>query len=441
MDARLFRLAALVPALTLWGATSSQGATFSTQNFVVTAVDADFARQVAQTAEHCRVQLAHDWLGHELRRWSYPCQVSVMVGQIGAGGATTFTFAAGEVFGWNMKVQGTPERILDSVIPHEVSHTIFASYFRRPLPRWADEGAASLVEHESERRRQSLLLHQVFNTPQRIPLTTLISMKEYPGDMQSVLTLYAEGYSLADYLVQSGGETGRARYLRFLQDAHEHDWNHAIRTWYGLPNITSLERRWSNWVSAGSPDISDSDNQQLAQADAQAMRKKGIIVRSQSPDNSPQSVRRPQMSRADNSAETLARGDELEAPPPVTPQSVDRTAQNDGNSEQTSDEALANQQAAARRRAGQERMLREGWEPAATTRQISATQSASNQNISRETPPDESPARRRFRNVKQQHDADSAAGLRENEDPFEPTRVTSGERDLAHAESPFHMEN
>jgi len=165
MDARLFRLAALVPALALVGATSSQGASFSTQNFVVTTADPDFAKQVAQTAERFRAQLAHDWLGHELPRWFRPCQVSVTVGQIGAGGATTFTFAAGQVFGWNMKVQGTPERILDSVIPHEVSHTIFASYFRRPLPRWADEGAASLVEHESERRRQSLLLQQVFNTP------------------------------------------------------------------------------------------------------------------------------------------------------------------------------------------------------------------------------------------------------------------------------------
>ena len=209
MDARLLRLAALVPALVLLSARSSPGASFSTANFVVTTGDANFARQCAQTAEKFRAQLAREWLGHELPRWFRPCQVSVTVGQIGAGGATTFTFAAGQVFGWDMRVQGTPERILDSVIPHEVSHTVFASYFRRPLPRWADEGAASLVEHESERRRQSLLLQQVFNTPQRIPLTSLISMKEYPGDMQSVLTLYAEGYSLADYLVQSGGERGK----------------------------------------------------------------------------------------------------------------------------------------------------------------------------------------------------------------------------------------
>src|SRR5580698_7892630 len=298
MDARLYRLAALVPALALLGASAAHGATFSSANFVVTTGDADFARQCAETAEKYRKELAREWLGHDLPRWFRPCQISVTVGQIGAGGATTFTFAAGQVFGWTMKVQGSPERILDSVIPHEVSHTIFASHFRRPLPRWADEGAASLVEHESERRRQSMLLQQVFNTPQRIPLTSLISMKEYPGDMQSVLTMYAEGYSLADYLVQSGGETGKERYLRFLTDANDKGWNHAIRTWYGLPDVTSLERRWSNWVTAGSPDITETDNRQIAQADADEMHKRGIIVRSQSPDNAPAAARKPQSETA-----------------------------------------------------------------------------------------------------------------------------------------------
>ncbi|MEZ6044741.1 MAG: hypothetical protein R3C11_04000 [Planctomycetaceae bacterium] len=117
------------------------GASYSTNNFVVTAPTEQMAMQIALTAEECRKENRHCLAGEELPgNWNKPCQVKVKVGQFGAGGATTFKFNNGEVYGWDMEVQGTLERILDSVIPHEVSHTIFASYFRRPLPRWADEG-------------------------------------------------------------------------------------------------------------------------------------------------------------------------------------------------------------------------------------------------------------------------------------------------------------
>src|SRR5690606_2669135 len=98
---------------------------------------------------------AVEWLGQSLPgQWMQPCTIRCKVGNIGAGGQTTFTFQNGEVGGWDMYIQGTEERILDSVLPHEVLHTIFASHFRRPLPRWADEGAASSVEHTTEKARQ-----------------------------------------------------------------------------------------------------------------------------------------------------------------------------------------------------------------------------------------------------------------------------------------------
>lgn len=278
MDARprcavLLRLALLLSVL------SSAGAVSRTPNFVVQAATPQIAAQVAQTAERYRDALAMEWLGKKLPRWHRPCQVSVRVGRLGAGGATTFAFDRGEVFGWRMNVQGTLERILDSVIPHEVSHTIFASHFRRPLPRWADEGAATLVEHESERNKQSMMLRQVFNTPRRISLQRLLSIREYPRDMQSVLTLYAEGYSLASFLVQ---REGKARYLAFLEDAHRHGWDRAIQTHYKIRGVAALDRQWSRWVMAGSPRLSLPKGQQLAAAGPPVPRT--LVVRSQSPD-------------------------------------------------------------------------------------------------------------------------------------------------------------
>ena len=70
-----------------------------------------------------------------------------------------------------MKIQGSRERILDSVLPHEITHTIFATHFGRPLPRWADEGACTTVEHASEKAKQDKLLIQFLLTDRGIPST------------------------------------------------------------------------------------------------------------------------------------------------------------------------------------------------------------------------------------------------------------------------------
>ena len=285
MDARRSSAVLLRGALLL-SVFASAGAVHRTPNFIVEAATPQIAKQVAVTAERYRDSLAMDWLGKTLPRWYRPCRVTVRVGNIGAGGATTFAFDHGEVFGWKMQVQGTLERILDSVVPHEISHTIFACHFRRPLPRWADEGAATLVEHESERRKQSILLRQVFNTPRRISLRRLLAIKEYPRDMQSVLTLYAEGYSLAGYLVQRGG---KSRYLTFLEDAHQRGWDRAIQTHYKTRSVEALDQQWSRWVMAGSPRLGVPPGQQLAAAGPPVPRR--LVVRSQSPDP-PESVSR-----------------------------------------------------------------------------------------------------------------------------------------------------
>ena len=280
MDALILRTALVLSVFT------SAGAVHRTPNFVVNAPTPEFARAVGEHAEHFRREIAVAWLGKPLPKWFKPCQVTVKVGQMGSGGATTFAFDRGEVFGWRMNIQGSHERILDSVLPHEVSHTIFACHFRRPLPRWADEGAATLVEHDSEKRRQQLLCRQVLDNGRRIPLRKLLQIREYPRDMQDVLTLYAEGYSLADFLVQGGGKT---RYLKFLEDAHHRGWDQAVRTHYGFEGVDGLEKKWNGWIMAGSPRIDVPAGAELASAELSgrntSSRSRGgnRVVRGQSP--------------------------------------------------------------------------------------------------------------------------------------------------------------
>ena len=275
MQARGWRVVILVSAL------GSMGATHRSRNFVVHAPDASIAKQVAAAAEHYRDELALEWTGETMKPWSSPCVVNVKVGQYGAGGATSFQFDRGHVFGWRMSVQGSLERILDSVLPHEVSHTVFACYFRRPLPRWADEGAATLAENESEKLRQRKTARQVLRTSRRIPMRQLLAIKEYPPDMQQVLTLYAQGYSLADYLIQ---QKGKPTYLSFLNDAHRHGWDHALKKHYARKNVEELEQQWGEWVVAGSPTLQLPEGQMLAQNEPPPRQKRdAVVVRAQNP--------------------------------------------------------------------------------------------------------------------------------------------------------------
>jgi len=260
---------------------TTQAATFRTPNFIINAQSPEFAKRVGTAAEQFRKELSVMWTGKEMKNWSAPCPIHVKVGQIGAGGATTFSFHNGEVFGWKMNIQGSEERILDSVLPHEITHTILACRFRRPLPRWADEGVSTLVEHESERRRQTLLLGDVMRSGRRIPLRSLFSMTEYPSDMRDVLKLYAQGYSLVDYLVQQGG---RETFMKFMHDALRHgSWDQALGTHYGVNTIAKLEKKWGKWVIAGSPTLNLPKGDMLA---LNEQPQEEAVVRGQSPDES-----------------------------------------------------------------------------------------------------------------------------------------------------------
>src|SRR5690606_14913694 len=230
----------------LWCA-CAQAAEHRTPNFVVTAPTPQFAKQVGEAAEYYRHKMAVDWLGKPLPgNWAKPCPVTCKVGPMGAGGATTFCFDRGEVFGWNMTVQGTEQRILDSVIPHEVTHTIFACHFRCPLPRWADEGGATLIEHESERMRQIQTLKQVSSHRQEIPLQQLLTIQEYPQDMQRVLSLYAQGYSLTEFLVCI---RGKQAFLAFVKDGMKGNWAEAFKRHYAFKSLSDVEHHWAEYRS------------------------------------------------------------------------------------------------------------------------------------------------------------------------------------------------
>jgi hypothetical protein len=147
-----------------------------------------------------------------------------------------------------MNIQGSRERILDSVLPHEVTHTIFASYFRQPVPRWADEGACTTMEHRSEVAKQERNLIEYLRNGRGIPFSQMLVMKEYPHD---VMPLYSQGHSLVSFLV---GQGGRQKFLNYIAAGMEQEnWADATRQFYSYSSLGELQNQWLTWVRQGSP--------------------------------------------------------------------------------------------------------------------------------------------------------------------------------------------
>jgi len=210
---------------------------YRTQNFRVRAASERVARLVAEAAEEHRKNLARLWLGKELPPWPEPCPVKVTLTARGSGGATSFAFDGGKVLNQNMHLDGPLDSILASVLPHEVTHTVLAHAVGKPLPRWADEGAAVFAEDDQEHRRHDQLMTRIIDERRAMPLRRLFALNEYPRD---VMTLFAQGYSVTCFLV---GKNDRQTFLAFVKLGMRDGWDRAVRA-YNFRDVEALEDAW-----------------------------------------------------------------------------------------------------------------------------------------------------------------------------------------------------
>lgn len=246
----------------------SDGASPRTPNFIVHAPDSELGRQIAYAAEAQRKALAKKWLGEELPQWEKPCAIKVDLTSPSRG-ATSFLFTAESnppaVTSINMQVQGEMRAILNDVLPHQVTHTVLATYFGRPMPRWAEQGLAILTESETEQRNHDVRCRELLDAGRGIRLRKLFRLTEFPRDL---IVLYCEGHSVARFLLTRKvsepppfltKEPFLRKQLRGWGDPHrvlllfialgmngntEESWNHAAKTVYGFESVDALEEAW-----------------------------------------------------------------------------------------------------------------------------------------------------------------------------------------------------
>ena len=247
----LRRLASVIALLVAFGPSKASAAHYDTANFSVTAPTAELAKKFGDQAEYYRREKAVEWLGKEMPQWSRRCPLRVDVTMDAAGGATTFTFGSdggrSMVTSQSMEIKGNVKQLLNSVLPHEITHTVLAQHFGRPVPRWADEGGSVLSENDEERFSHDVRCRELLNGGRGIQLRVLFKMTEYPRDM---IVLYAQGYSVTAYLVErgGGGQAGRAKLLRFLgagmSGNTNETWDNAARQVYGIESVDAMQVAW-----------------------------------------------------------------------------------------------------------------------------------------------------------------------------------------------------
>jgi hypothetical protein len=219
---------------------AAEAASYRSDNFAVEAPSAQVARQVATRAEKCRKEIVKQWLGKRGLEWNDVCTVDVELADHGRWGASRFTFYDNGTVGQaRISVRGSIDEVLNRVLPHEVTHTVLISYFGRPIPRWADEGAAILSEEQSRRdEHDRRMLRIIDKQHQTYSLRYLFTSRDYPGNLE---VFYTQSYSVTRFLVELHG---RKTFLAFLDDGMEYGWQRALQTYYKYDDFNDLERAW-----------------------------------------------------------------------------------------------------------------------------------------------------------------------------------------------------
>lgn len=216
------------------------GANHRSANFSVEAPTVALAEQIGQEAERSRKDLAVAWLGQELPTWTTPCplEARITTGPTNGGSSVEFD-RCGKVTKQRIWVEGPLDRILRSILPHEMTHILFAHHFGRQPPRWVDEGGAILAETRYIRNWHDQNLWRALETRgPGLAFARFFDRTEYPADVK---LFYAQSASLTRFLVEQGD---RPKFLAFVAQGMREGWETALKNHYRFRSPDELEVAW-----------------------------------------------------------------------------------------------------------------------------------------------------------------------------------------------------
>jgi hypothetical protein len=229
-------------------------------NFVVRSqVDQPRADRVLEVCDTLCAELQEKWLGQSpAEPWRPRCEIVLhatresYLREVGAGGAQTrgcclIQFDGDRIVTRRIDLLAdNPDRAL-SALAHELTHVILADRFgNRPLPRWADEGIATLSDAANKQALHRRDLLAAVRGRGHMRVIDLLSVDGYPPRHQ-LAVFYGQSLSLVEYLAQLDDP---ARLVDFVEQAGELGYDRALQQVYDINNVAELERLWYEQLAA-----------------------------------------------------------------------------------------------------------------------------------------------------------------------------------------------
>jgi hypothetical protein len=230
-----------------------QGAVWSvaqTTNFRVFHQESpELAARVARTAERARTMTYRRWFGKLPSPWPLRCDMylhptardySLATGVPEAvPGHSTFQYDGGRLVSRRIDLHCDCPTMVSAVLPHETTHAVLHGMFdKEALPRWANEGIATLEEARAQIRDQLKRLPGYRDTGQLLDTHALLETKDYPR--HHVAAFYAQSVSLVSFLTACKQPQV---FTRFLCDAQAVGYAKALQHHYGW-SFLELEEHW-----------------------------------------------------------------------------------------------------------------------------------------------------------------------------------------------------
>ena len=216
------------------------------------------AYEVAERCESLRANLQHQWLATQPHlKWVPTCEIVLhatranYLSAVGVAAASTtgctslrvdqdrVTFRRVDVCAENV------ERAL-SALSHELTHVVLTDRFKKtPLPRWADEGIATLADRmeKQEGHHRDLLQSRLRGGTFRIG--ELLATEDYPAP-QRMAAFYGQSTSLVRFLIHRKTPT---EFIRFVEKARVSGYDAALRDVYEIQGVAELDNLWSQYAS------------------------------------------------------------------------------------------------------------------------------------------------------------------------------------------------